>query len=193
MVFSEIAQYFQYNSPLILTYFFISAGALVLNRLTGGLSNALVFSSYRSSLLNPMTYVRLVTHIFGHVDTVHFIGNFSVILLVGPLLEEKFGTNDLLIMILIVAVVTGLVCRLILRDKCILGASGVVYMLIMMSSFVNVVQYKIPLTLILVFFCYVGKEIADSLSKKDNIGHSVHILGAVLGCIFGFAYTYQMF
>ena len=62
----NIFNYLEYNSLIILSFFFISLISLILNILTKGKSNDLFFSTYRSSLLNPLTYLRLVTHIFGH-------------------------------------------------------------------------------------------------------------------------------
>ena len=87
----EVMEYFQYNSVLILTFFFLSFGALILKYITLGSSNKLLFSSYRSSLLNPLTYVRLFTHALGHADWKHFSNNFLYILLIGPMIEEKYG------------------------------------------------------------------------------------------------------
>lgn len=183
----ELANYFQYNSVLILTFFFTSFAVLILKYITLGKSNEILFSSYRSSLLNPLTYIRLFTHILGHSDWKHFSGNFLYILLVGPMIEEKYGTINLLIMILITAGITGLINH-ISGNKRILGASGIVFMLIIMSSFVNIQAGKIPITLVLIFIFYIVNEIIDGIFKDDNVSHIGHIIGAICGCIFGFMY-----
>ena len=185
----ELISYLQYNSVLILTFFFISFIALILKYITMGASNKILFSSYRSSLVNPLTYIRLFTHIFGHSDWKHFSGNFLYILLIGPMIEEKYGTINLLIMILITAGITGIINHIIGRKR-ILGASGIVFMLIMMSSFVNIETGKVPITLILMFICYIVDEIIDAIFKKDDVSHSGHIIGAICGTIFGFLYFY---
>ena len=95
----EVFDYFSYNSVVILSYFFISLGAFILNTITKGKANKLLFSTYRSSIFNPLTYVRLVTHAIGHENWNHFMNNFLTILLVGPMLEEKYGSIPLLEMI----------------------------------------------------------------------------------------------
>ena len=41
---------------------------MILNYITGGASNEAVFMMYHSSLTNPMTYIRLFTHVFGHAN-----------------------------------------------------------------------------------------------------------------------------
>lgn len=180
-----MTEHLQYNAPVILTFFFISFIVLVINWLTKGSSNNLLFSTYRSSILNPLTYIRLFTHIFGHLNWSHFMNNFLYILLIGPLVEEKYGSMNLLIMILITAAVTGIINGLIGKYR-LMGASGIVFMLIIMSSLVNIQSGKIPITLILVFIFYIANEIIAGIFKKDNVSHMGHLIGAVCGCIYGF-------
>lgn len=183
----ELIDYFQYNSILILTYFFLSVGTLILKYITLGKSNVLLFSSYRSSPFNPLTYIRLFTHILGHENWRHLSNNFLYILLIGPMLEEKYGTYNLLIMILITAGIIGIINSL-LGNKRILGASGIVYMFIVMSSFVNIQAGKVPITLILIFIFYIANEIIDGIFKEDNISHLGHIIGAICGGVLGYLY-----
>ncbi len=175
----------QYNSVLILSYFFISLVALIINKITSGASNKLLFSSYRSSLFNPLTYIRFFTHAIGHENWHHFSNNFIYILLIGPMLEEKYGTINLLIMFLITAGATGIINSIISKNV-ILGASGNVFRLIVLSSFVNIQAGKIPLTLILISAFYIVNEIIEGVFKTDRVSHLGHLLGAVAGCIFGF-------
>jgi len=181
----EILNNLQYNSTLILSFFFISLLALVLNYLSRGYTNNVIFSSYRSALFDPCMYIRMFTYAIGHENWKHFSSNFLYILLIGPMIEEKYGTMNLLIMMLITAVITAVI-NLLLTNKRILGASGIVFMLIVLSSFVNIQSGKIPLTLILIFIFYIINEIIDGLFKKDNVSHLTHLLGAVFGLIFGF-------
>lgn len=181
----EFLNNLQYNSVLILTYFFVSFFVLIINHVTKGKSNDLLFSSYRSSLLNPLTYVRMVTHAIGHVNWKHFSSNFLYMLLIGPMIEEKYGTLNLLVMMLITAIVTSVINSLFSNKK-ILGASGIVFMLIALSSFVNIEMGKVPITLILIFIFYIVNEILDGLFKKDDVSHLCHLVGAVCGIFFGF-------
>jgi membrane associated rhomboid family serine protease len=174
----------KYNSVLILTYFFISLVALILDKISKGKINKWLFSSYRNSLLSPLTYVRLVTHSIGHSGWNHFMNNFLYILLVGPMIEEKYGTIPLLKMMLISSLVIG-IFNFIFSKKGIVGASGIVYMLITLSSSVNL-EGGIPLTLILICLFYVVNEIFNSLLKKDNVSHISHFIGAICGIVFIF-------
>ena len=93
----------RYNAPVILTFTLISFAVLVLGYITNNRSTETFFMVYRSSLANPLFYLRLFTHILGHANLEHFVGNFTVILLVGPMLEEKYGSRKLLVMITLTA------------------------------------------------------------------------------------------
>ena len=82
---------------------------------------------YRSSLLSPLTYFRFFGHVLGHAGWEHFIGNIMLILVVGPLLEEKYGSANILFVILATALVTGIVNFIFFPYTQLLGASGVVF------------------------------------------------------------------
>ena len=177
---------FQYNSPVILTMTLVSAAALLLNYLTGGWSNHALFSVYRSGLLNPLTYLRMFTHVLGHVNYTHFINNFTIILLVGPMLEEKYGSKMLLEMIAVTACVTGLIHMIFNSKGELLGASGIAFMLILLSSFANYKKGNIPITLILVAIIYLSGEIINAVAKpNDGVSQMAHIIGGVCGMLFG--------
>lgn len=185
----DIINYFQYNSVVVLSFFFLSFVVLVLNYFTKGKSNKLLFSSYRSSLFDLLTYIRLFTHVLGHGDWNHFKNNFLYIILIGPMIEEKYGSLNLVIMILITALSTGIINSLVSKNR-VLGASDIVFMFIVLSSFVNINSGKITVTLILILIFYVIDEIKDGLFKKDNVSHLGHLIGAICGCIYGFYILY---
>ncbi len=177
---------FQYNAPVILTMTIVSAVALVLNVITGGRSNLALFSVYRSSLASPLTYLRFFTHTLGHADYTHYINNFTMILLAGPMVEEKYGSKLLLEMIAITAFVTGLIQFIFFPKTVLLGASGIVFMLILLSSFANYKKGCIPITLILVAIIYLSGEIINAVaSPNDGISQMGHIIGGLCGMLFG--------
>lgn len=181
---------FDYNSPVIITYLALSLIACFLNFISHGKSNKLLFTSYRSSIFNPLTYIRLFTHSIGHIDLSHLIHNFLFILLIGPMIEEKYGSINLLVMLLITSLVIGLF-NTIFSNYSITGASGNVYMLITLSSFSNISEGKIPITLILILIFYILSEFRDRLIEGNKTTyHTGHLLGAVCGIAFGFYFLY---
>lgn len=176
----------RFNAPVILTFALLSLLALLLGNWTNGAATHQYFSVYRSSLSDPLTYVRFIGHVLGHADYEHYMGNMLLLLLVGPGLEEKYGSGTMVWMILVTALVTGLVHFVFFPGSALLGASGVVFMMIVLSSFTAMRRGEIPVTLILVVVFYLGGEIMDGLFKKDNISQITHIVGGLCGLIFGF-------
>lgn len=176
----------RFNAPVILTFALLSLLALLLGNWTNGAATHQYFSVYRSSLSDPLTYVRFIGHVLGHADYEHYMGNMLLLLLVGPGLEEKYGSGTMVWMILVTALVTGLVHFVFFPGSALLGASGVVFMMIVLSSFIAMRRGEIPVTLILVVIFYLGGEIMDGLFKKDNISQITHIVGGLCGLIFGF-------
>lgn len=176
----------RFNAPVILTFALLSLLALLLGNWTNGAATHQYFSVYRSSLSDPLTYVRFIGHVLGHADYEHYMGNMLLLLLVGPGLEEKYGSGTMVWMILVTALVTGLVHFVFFPGSAPLGASGVVFMMIVLSSFTAMRRGEIPVTLILVVIFYLGGEIMDGLFKKDNISQITHIVGGLCGLIFGF-------
>lgn len=174
----------QYNSPVILSFTILSFISLILGELTDKASTILFFSVYRGPLTDILFYFRLIGHVLGHVSLEHFLNNFLIILLIGPILEEKYGSRAIIRMILITAIVTG-VLNILLFNTALLGASGITFMLILLSSFVNTQEGKVPLTLILIIVLFVGKEVIDIVFVNDNISRLTHIIGGLCGGIFG--------
>ena len=173
-----------FNSPVVLTFTIICAITLLLDYITKGYTNAHLFSVYRSSWTNPLTYVRLFGHIAGHGGLDHFMGNIMLILVVGPMLEEKYGSKLLFEMMFITAVITGLANNMLFPTG-LLGASGIVFMMIILSSVTSVKEGKIPLTLIVVVILYLGEQVAAGIFSADNISQLTHIVGGVCGGVFG--------
>ena len=182
---SSILSKLQFNSPVIIGLFIASLIAFILNTITQGGANKVLFSTYRCSIFDPLTYVRMFTHVLGHMNWSHFMNNYLYILLVGPMIEEKYGSTNLLFMVLLTAVITALI-NAIISKYALLGASGIVFMLIILGSLVNIEAGKIPVTFILVFVFYIVNEIISGIFKKDNVSHLTHLIGAVCGFIFGF-------
>ena len=177
----------QYNSPVVLSFALLSLAALLLGRLTGGWTTHTLFCVYRAPLTDPFTYIRMVGHVLGHAGYAHYISNMTLLLVIGPPLEEKYGSGRLLGCILFTALVSGLVQFLFFPGSALLGASGIVFMMIVLSSLAGMREGAIPLTLILVVFSYLGGEVVDAVTLQDNVSHLTHILGGLCGAGLGFA------
>ncbi len=175
-----------FNSPVTLTFAGLSLAVLILGYITLGASNQLLFMTYHSSLLSPMTYIRFFTHVLGHGGWEHFIGNMSYILLLGPMLEEKYGASVIVKVICITAFVTGVVNYILFWNVSLCGASGVVFAFILLTSFTSFKEGELPVTFILVAVIFIGQQVMEGLFLKDNISNLSHILGGIVGAFFGY-------
>ena len=175
----------QYNSPVVLSFALASLAALILGVLTNGLTTRLLFCVYRSSLRDWLTYPRFVLHVLGHSSYSHYISNMMMILVVGPTLEEKYHSRSLFWAIFLTALVSGLVQWLFFPGTALLGASGIVFMMIVMSSLSGMKDGCIPITLILVLVLYLGGEIVNGVVLSDNVSQLTHIIGGICGAFLG--------
>ena len=174
------------NAPVVLGFVLLCLCATVAGVVTNHGLTQMFFSVYRGSLLDPLTYVRLFTHVLGHGGFDHFIGNAMYLLLMGPMLEEKYGTKVLLKVILFTAVVTGIIHIVLFGSAALCGASGVVFAFIVLSSFTAFKEGEIPLTFILVVILFIGKEFYNGFTVIDNVSNLTHILGGVVGSVAGY-------
>ena len=174
-----------YNAPVALSFALLSLLVLFLGWVTNDLTTTKLFCVYGSSWANPLTYVRLFGHVLGHADLNHYISNMMLFLLLGPIVEDDYGSGRLLFMIAVTAVTTGLVDMLFFPRVALLGASGVVFMMIILASMVSYRRGKIPLTFILVTVMYLGQEIYNAVFSVDDVSQLTHIVGGVCGLVFG--------
>lgn len=181
-----------YNAPLTLTFAILCVFILLLNDfLLGKHLIPAIFTApsrigteggfnYKSGL----DYFRLFLHVLGHSDWNHLLGNFAFLLLLGPLMEERYGSKMVALMFVVTAFVTGVI-NVCLIPHPLLGASGIVFMLIILASITTLEKNVIPLSFIFVVVIYLGRELINA-PKSENISTVAHIAGGLCGSMFGF-------
>ncbi|MCU0436430.1 MAG: rhomboid family intramembrane serine protease [Raineya sp.] len=170
-----------YNAPFTLTFALV---ATIVHFLGMDFTKSFFTVGTRMDFGNPLDYFRLFSHAMGHGSWDHLFGNFSLILILGPILEEKYGTQLIVLMSFVTALLTGIL-NVAFLDTGLLGASGIVFMMILLSSFTNMKAKVIPLTFILVLVLFVGKEVLNSF-EQNNVSQFAHIFGGLCGSVFGF-------
>ncbi len=183
----------RYNAPTTLTFTLISGLVLLLSGTVLPSLTADWFATPAPFHANRFQdYVRLVSHPLGHASIDHYISNFSFILLLGPILEASYGSLSVLFMMFATALVTGLLQVFFFPSTILLGASGIVFMMILLASFTNFNKGEIPLTFILVMVIYLGREVFNAVAAKvtpgsaNNISQFAHVIGGLVGSFFGF-------
>ena len=178
-----------YNAPVTLCIVGISLVATVLGLVTGGAILQVLFMTYRSPIYYPTTWIRAFAHIFGHADFAHYVGNMSYILLLGPMLEEKYTSKTLAGVVAVTALATSLVNFIVFPHSALCGASGVVFAFILLSSFTGFKEGEIPITFILVAVFFIGQQIFEGIAVRDNISNTAHIVGGIVGGFLGYAFN----
>jgi membrane associated rhomboid family serine protease len=186
-----------YNAPITLSFAIICTIIMLLDMYVfkHQLSTALfIIPGGRNSVhpFNwklPLDYFRLFSHVFGHTDWGHLVSNLSLILLLGPILEERYGALLLTLMMTTTALVTGVInaCFITVPE---MGASDIVFMMIILTSYTSLTKNEIPLTFILVFILYVGGQFFNARTMQtDGISVIAHIAGGLCGSLFAFLIT----
>lgn len=171
-----------FNSPVILSFTFLACAVLVADYFMLGKIIPAFFTAH--AVRGVMDVPQLVTYVLGHADWTHLINNFTFILILGPALEEKYGAPTLLSMIAVTAITSALASVYVL-DVGLKGASGIVFMMILLSSFTNSKAGTLPLTFVLVAPLFLAKELVAGF-RDDNVSQFAHVAGGVIGAIFGY-------
>ena len=174
-----------FNSPVVLVFVFICVGVQVLSTITGGATTQMFFTAKPGPWTDPLTYLCLVTHIFGHAGWDHLIGNMSYILLLGPLLEEKYGSGRL-VGIIFASALAASIANIVFLNVGVLGASGVVFTFILLSSVTGLREGELPLTFLLVAALYFGQQVYGAFFVRGNVSYLGHIAGGIVGGVVGF-------
>lgn len=176
-----------FNAPAALGFVGLCVAVQLISMLTGGASNRALFSVYRSSFSDPLAYLRCFLHVLGHGDWSHLMSNMLYILLLGPMLEEKYGTSNLIFVMLATALVTGVLHLIFFPGTRLLGASGIVFAMILLSSITTVKDNNtIPLSFVLVAVLYIGLQVYEGIFVQDSVSQLTHIAGGVVGSVLGF-------
>lgn len=175
-----------FNAPIVLSFILICFIVTILGCITNGKIVENLFMCYHSSLTNPLTYLRLFTHVFGHSGWEHFIGNATYLLLLGPILEEKYGSLRIAEIIAVTAFAGGIVNYLFFWNTAVCGASGIVFAFILLVSFTGFRTKEIPFSFILVAIIFIGNQIYEGFTYNDNIAHIQHIIGGLIGAGMGY-------
>ena len=172
-----------FDSPVILSFSFLCAGIYLLSSISPLLGDAFVLYPVWD-FDDPLWYFRLFSHAMGHANKGHLMANLPMLLLLGPIVEARYGGRQLILMMLTTAIVTSIL-HLLFFDHGLLGASGIVFMLILLVSARNLKEKELPLSFILVVIVFIGYEIMTSFID-DGVSHFAHIIGGAVGTIFAY-------
>ncbi|MFC1608987.1 rhomboid family intramembrane serine protease [Patescibacteria group bacterium] len=131
------------------------------------------------------TYVKLWTHILGHGSWSHFSVNAAYLMLIGPLVERHYGSLRVLGLILVTAITTSTVSLFVTGDP-IIGASGVIFFLIILNLFItnhDESERRVPIESVVVSLFFICREIVNMFGV-NNVSQLTHLVGAAIGIVY---------
>lgn len=177
----------KYNAPVTFSFALIATFILALDKFLfpGMVASWFTAPGRLWNPSNPAHYFSLVFYVFGHESWAHLWSNFLILLLLGPILEEKYDSRSLLIMMAATALTVG-VFQVLLAQPPLTGSSALGFMMIMLVSFARVRPGEIPISLILIFIVYLLNELTRAAAEGGSVSAAAHIIGGLCGVIFGF-------
>lgn len=185
-------------TTLCLVFFILDAfwlkGKILDHVLTcrGKIGSAMAFN-----FKNPFDYIRIFTHVFGNTSWTALFINLAYILLLGPTLEERYGSPITALTMVMAALVTG-VLNICLLATPLTGSETIVLLMILLASAASIDKGELPLTFLLVFILYCAYEMNTALRDasiyqkgfvpflKTNIPLFIDLAGGICGSLFGF-------
>ena len=185
---------FTYDAPATLTFAFICVALFaadffflknqLLNNYLCSPTTAAGKTPFMAS--NPLSYLRLFTYCFGSFTPSILVCNMIFILLLGPSMEERYGTIVIAIMMVVCILFSG-VLNACFSKISLTGSSCVIFMMIFLNSFVSLSKKKIPVSFLAVFILFIFREIFETgLTTDGAIKIIINIAGGLCGSLFAF-------
>jgi len=188
---SPLAIKISYDAPITLTFVLVSLFLALLNGLV--LKNRLDYILLSSptriggelpfDAQNISSYIKLVLYIFGSNSWGSLFSSLVFILLLGPTIEEQYGSIIIGIMILISALFAG-VLNACFCTQCLRGPIAIIFMLIFLNAFISFSKKKLPLSFVLAFVLFILFIIFDQ-KGLDNPRTPLDLLVTIIVTVAG--------
>jgi membrane associated rhomboid family serine protease len=177
----------RYNAPVTFSFALLCTLALLIDQYVapGFVANYLTAPGAHFNPAQPTQWFALLLYVFGHENWTHLWNNLLFLLLLGPILEEKYAPKPMLFMMLSTTLVTG-IFNILMRQPPLVGSSALVFMMIMLVSFARTKQGDIPVSFLLIFILFLLAELTRGNGGKDDVSSVAHVVGGVCGTVFGF-------
>ena len=181
-----------YDAPVTLSFVIICAVLFLLNCFViknDVLEKILASPTTQAGTLpfivkQPLSYVRLLVYIFGAGSGAGslLITNLILIMLLGPAMEERYGSVIIGIMIFVSALFAGVLNACFCAES-LIGAVPVVCMMIFLNAFMSFSKKTFPLSFAAVIVLFVFLEIFSGAGAVKII---ICIAGGLCGSLFAF-------
>lgn len=183
---------FTFDAPVTLAFSAISLVLFLINTFVckGKLTEVFLASPTVSGgelpfvTSNFLSYLRLIFYVFSANTASALMTNLIFILLLGPSMEERYGSVVIGIMIIFSALFSGVLNACFCKTS-LQGAIAVVFMMIFLNSFMSFSKKKIPVSFLAVFILFIVRECFGK-SADEMVGILIGIAGGLCGSLFAF-------
>lgn len=186
---------FVFDSPVTISFSLLSVLLFVLNCLAikGSLDIKILSSPTTSAGPIPFmatqisSYLRLFLYAFGSQNFVGLLSNLLFLLMLGPVMEERYGSLVIGIMMAVSVLFSG-VLNTCFCETSLQGCMPIIFMMIFLNSFMSFSKKKIPASFFIIFIFYIIKEILQVTDKRFSgiVGLIICITGGLCGSLFAF-------
>lgn len=141
-------------------------------------------SEFAFNWANPFQYLRFIFHIFGNASWSVFASDLAFILLLGPQLEERFGSAVIALMMAITALVSGIL-NAAFSSTLLMGGTGIAFMMILLAAFTSVDRASIPLSFLFAAILFLFRELYHAVDTA-SVSNFAHLAGGLAGSALGF-------
>ena len=182
---------FNYDAPVTLTFTLLSVFLFLIdvflleNRLNSSIFiTPTVSGDFQFSFTSFNSYLRLFLYVFGWESPLSLFSKLVIITLLGPRMEERYGSAVIGIMILVSTLFTGVLsaccCKLPFN-----GSAPIVFMLILLDMLFHISKKSVSLSSALATALFIACLFISS-NGNGMVGVLIIIAGGLCGSLFAF-------
>ena len=185
-----------FNAPFTITFCLISLAVFLLDFFI--FKNHMIEAAFTCkahsgkapfNFTTPLDYITILTHCFGTTDIISLLINMVLLLIMGPAVEERYGSPLLILMSFIAVLLTGVLTACISSTP-VTGAASLVLLFIFLSSIQAFQKKQLQFSWMLVIAFYIAKDIIKGPFGKDFLDLLmpilINLLAGIAGSLFGF-------
>lgn len=181
---------FNYQSKVINSFVIITLLLYVLdvvvfkNKLNSSILPCPTNSSGNMQFSYFRYYLKLFIYVFGATDKLILFTNLLFIILLGPQMEEQYGSVMIGIMMFISAIFAGVLNACFCKEP-MLGADPIIFMLIILDVLLCCKKKTINCTTFLLVIIFICVQVFRN-SSNGAVGNIIVIAGGLCGSLFAF-------
>lgn len=156
---------FAYDSPVALSFAIITILLFVMNALvTKGRIDVFFYAPTNSggafpfNLKDVASYLRLVLYQFGYFDLSFLFADLIIILLLGQILEERYGSVIMGLMMFFSTLFSGVLNACFGKEK-LCGAASIVIMMVFLNALTSISKKKVSVLSVATIVLVICREI----------------------------------